>query len=82
MKVGFLPIAAFDGKDDKIYTDLIIDKVATLGSLKEMVRRALGFAVAVKYPTQETIKVFIAKAAAEEKAIAKLYNNQQTKEGV
>ena len=82
MKVGFLPIAAFDGKEDKIYTDLIIDKVGTLESLREMVRKALGFAIAVKYPTQKTVRYFIAKAAAEEKAIGKLYSNQSTKEDV
>ncbi len=82
MKVGFLPIAAFDGKEDKIYTDIVIDKAGTLETLKESIRKALGFAIAVKYPTQKTIKFFIAKAAAEEKAIANLYSNQQTKEGI
>ena len=82
MKVGFLPIAAFDGKEDKIYTNLIIDKAGTLETLREMVRKSLGFAVAVKYPTSQTVKIFIAKAAAEEKAIANLYVNQQTKEGI
>ncbi len=83
MKVGFLPIAAYDGKEDKIYTSLIIDKAGTLESLREMIRKAMGFAIAVKYPTQKTIRYFIAKAAAEEKAINRLYeNNQQTKEGI
>ncbi|MSS74516.1 50S ribosomal protein L10 [Candidatus Pacearchaeota archaeon] len=83
MKVGFLPIAAFDGKEDKVYTDLMIDKPGTLESLREMVRKSFGFAIALKYPTKNTIKYFIAKAFAEEKAIGKLYvNDQPIKEDV
>lgn len=83
MKVGFIPIAAYDSKEDKIFTGLVIDKAGTLESLKEMIRKALGFAINVKYPTEKTIRYFIAKAAAEEKAINRLYeNNQQTKEGI
>ena len=72
MKVGFLPIAAYDGKEDKIYTNLIIDKAGTLEKMRELIRRALGFAINVKYPTEKTIRYFIAKAAAEEKALARL----------
>ena len=82
MKVGFIPIAAYDGKDDKIYADIVIDKVGTIEAVKEMIRKALGFAIAVKYPTQKTVKYFIVKAAAEEKALRKLYDNQFAKEGI
>ena len=72
MKVGFIPIAAYDGKDDKIYADIVIDKMGTIESVREMIQKALGFAIAIKYPTQKTVKYFIAKAAAEEKALARL----------
>lgn len=77
MKVGFLPIAAYDGKEDKVYTEIVIDKAATLEQVRELIRKALGFAITVKYPTDKTVRYFIAKAGREEKAIARL---QQTKE--
>jgi large subunit ribosomal protein L10 len=81
MKVGFIPIAAYDSKEDKVFTEMVIDKAGTLESLREMIRKSLGFAINVKYPTQKTIRYFIAKATAEEKAINRLYeNNQQIKE--
>lgn len=72
MKVGFIPIAAYDGKDDKIYADIVIDKVGTIEAVKEMIRKALGFAISVKYPTEKTIRYFIAKAGREKKAIEKI----------
>ena len=34
MKVGFLPIAAYDSKDDKVYSELIIDKAGTLDKVR------------------------------------------------
>ncbi len=82
MKVGFIPIAAYDSKEDKVFTGLVIDKVGTLESLKNMIKKSLGFAIAVKYPTQKTVKYFLAKAAVEEKAINRLCDNQTIKEGI
>ena len=53
MKVGFIPIVAYDSKEDKTYSNLIIDKVGTLQTVKEYIRKALGFAINIKYPTQK-----------------------------
>ncbi len=78
MKVGFIPIVAYDSKEDKVYSNLIIDKAGTLEQVRELIRKALGFAINIKYPTQKTIKYFITKAGREEKAIGKLII---TKEG-
>ena len=72
MKVGFIPIIAYDAKEGKTYSNLIIDKAGTLDKVRELVRKALGFAIAIKYPTQKTMRYFIAKAGREEKAIEKL----------
>ncbi len=72
IKVGFLPIAAYDSKEEKVYTNIIIDKHGTLEALKEMIKKALGFAIAIKYPSDKTIRYFIAKAVMEEKAIHRL----------
>lgn len=79
MKVGFIPVVAYDSKEDKIYSNLIIDKAGTLEQVRELVRKALGFAINIKYPTQKTIVYFIAKAGREEKAIERLIT---AKEGV
>lgn len=72
MKVGFIPIVAYDSKEDKIYSNLVIDKAGTLEKVRELIRNALGFAINIKYPTEKTIGYFIVKAGREEKAIEKL----------
>jgi large subunit ribosomal protein L10 len=70
MKVGFIPVTAYDAKDDMVYTEIKIDKEGALASLREAVEKALGFAVNVGYTVKETIGYFIAKAGAEEKALS------------
>jgi large subunit ribosomal protein L10 len=80
MKVGFIPVAAYDGKDEAVYTGLVIDKAGALAHLKESIRKALGFAISVEYPTEKTIRYFITKAALEEKALARKLDSQSTKE--
>jgi len=72
MRVGFIPLAAYDKNDDKVYVGIKIDKEKTLEELRDMIIKALGFAVNMKYPTQDTVRYFIAKASVEEKAIQKL----------
>lgn len=83
MKVGFLPIAAFDSKDGKVYVGIVINKEKALEDLKDSIKKAIGFAVNVKYPTDQTVKFFLAKAGMEEKALTALYDkaNTTTKEG-
>ena len=70
MKVGFIPVAAYDAKDDKIYTEIKIDKEGVLKELRESLGRSLGFAVKIGYTVQETIKFIIGKAVMEEKALS------------
>lgn len=70
MKAGFLPLVAYDSDEETIYTDIKIDKEGTLAELKNAIGKALGFAVNVGYTVKETISYFIAKAGAEEKALA------------
>lgn len=77
MKVGFEPLAAYDGKNEKIYVGIKIDKKQTLEELKDLIKRALGFAVARAYLAKETISYFIAKAGREEIAIINLTNKSQ-----
>jgi len=72
MKVGFLPLAAYDSNDDKVYVGIKIDKKGTLEEMRSLIGKALGFAVCVDYATKETVSHFIAKAAGEEKALGNL----------
>lgn len=69
--VGFIPLAAFDVKENKIYTEINIDKEATLTELKKLFSKALAFAVEIEYFSEDTIKLIIAKAGRNEKAVEK-----------
>jgi large subunit ribosomal protein L10 len=70
MKVGFLPVGAYDSEADKVYREIKIDKEGTLEELRTAIGKALGFAVNLGYTVKETISYFISKAAMEEKALA------------
>lgn len=78
MKAGFIPIAAYDSLADKVYTNIKIDKKATLEELKDSIRRAFGLAVKIGYVCKETISYFISKAVLEEKAIENLLNKKSS----
>jgi len=77
MKVGFLPLAAYDSEDDKVYVGIKINKEETLDELRTLVGKALGFATNVDYPAKETMSYFISKAFAEEKALANLSREEE-----
>lgn len=83
MKVGFEPIAAYDVKEDKVYTGIKIDKKTALEELRYAIGKARGFAINLAYATADTISALIAKAAMQEKAIQAKYDayNTTTKEG-
>lgn len=76
MKVGFIPVGAYDAEEDKVYKEIRIDKEGTLEELRTAIGKALGFAVNVGYTVKETISFFISKAAMEEKALTKVYEEK------
>src|SRR3989344_4015856 len=80
MKVGFEPIAAYDAREEKIFSGIKIDKKKTLEELREYIRKALGFAVNVKFPTPETVRYFISRAGIEEKALIAIIGIKNTAE--
>ena len=80
MKVGFEPIAAYDAREEKIFSGIKIDKKKTLEELRESIRKALGFAVNVKFPTPETVRYFISRAGIEEKALIAIIGIKNTAE--
>ena len=73
--VGFIPLSAFDAKENKIYSDIKIDREETLKELKTAYGKALAFAVEIGYTTKETIKFLIGKAGMHEKALSALIKN-------
>lgn len=70
--IGFVPIAAFDTKEKKIYVDIKVDRKETKNNLKTAFSKALPFAVEIGYATEETITFLIGKAGVREKALENL----------
>ncbi len=75
--VGLEPIAIYDLKTEKIYTDIKIDSESTINELKSAAGKALGFAQKIKYYCKETIGYLLSKANAEADAI----NNKISQSG-
>lgn len=75
--IGFMPLAAFDLKEKKLYASIEIDKERTISDLKSAFSKSLAFAVKIAYPNRETIRFLLAKAGMEEKAISRLMQTNQ-----
>lgn len=73
--VGLEPVAIYDVKEEKIYTDIKIDTEAAAASLRNAASKALGFAQKMVYYCRETIGYLLAKANAENQALGKLNSN-------
>ncbi len=76
MKVGFLPLAAYDSQDDKTYVGIRINKEETYEEMKTLIGKALGFATKVGYIVKENLSYFLATANAEEKALQALVDSK------
>jgi len=70
--VGFVPLAAFDTKEKKVYLEIHIDTEGAVNEIKSLFMKALPFAVGIGYATEGTIKFLIGKAGTHEKALEKL----------
>jgi len=69
--IGLEPIAVYDVKTEKIYTNIKIDSEEAANNLKIAVGKALGFAQKIVYYCKETIGYFLAKANSQNQALAK-----------
>jgi large subunit ribosomal protein L10 len=67
--VGLEPIAIYDLKTEKVYTNIKIEPEKVLEDLKIAASKALGFAQKLAYTTKETIGYLLAKANMHYKAI-------------
>jgi len=76
--VGFVPLSAFDTKENKLYLDIKIDKEGTLENLKSAYAKALAFAVEIAYANDKTIKFLIRKASAHASALDRLKPVEKT----
>lgn len=77
---GFIPLTAFDTKENKLYLGIKIDTKKTLEDLKIVFRKSLAFAVEIGYVCTDTIKVMIQKAGRQEKALDKLIGGEMNQE--
>ncbi len=70
--IGFIPLAVFDVKQRKLYTEININKEGEVKNLKVAFGKALSFAVEIGYVCEDTIKFLIGKAGMHEKVLEKL----------
>lgn len=70
--IGLEPLAMYDAKTGKIYTDIKIDKEKTIIEMKTAVAKAIGFAQKIVYYCKETIGFLLGKANADYNALNKL----------
>jgi large subunit ribosomal protein L10 len=80
--VGFIPTVAYDSKEDKIFTELVIDKEGTLKTIKEYFVKAKAFAVSITYISKETIGFLLGKAERNENALSALIKEDNTPQNV
>jgi len=71
-KVGLEPVAIYDVKEEKIYTDIKVDSDKISQELREYSAKALGFAQKIIYFCRETIGYLLARANSHGDALLKL----------
>lgn len=73
--VGFIPVAAFDIKENRLYLNIKISRKETIGEIKNSFAKSLALAVQINYISNDTIKFLIAKAARNEKFLENFISN-------
>lgn len=76
--VGFVPLSAFDTKENIFYVKMNIDREGTIAKLKEAYTRSLPFAVEIGHVNKNTLKYLLAKAHMHGKALEK-FNTLEVK---
>lgn len=77
--VGFVPLAAFDTQEGKLYLDIKIDKEKTIEEIKQASSKALPFAVEIGYVSEDTICFLLRKAVAQKKGFEKFTEKVEDK---
>lgn len=76
--IGFVPLAGFDFKTKKVYSEIKVNRGESIKRLKEAYGKSIPFAVAIAYSTKETIGYLLAKANSHAKAIELIQNSKNT----
>ncbi len=79
-EIGFLPIAAYDKQDGKVYLKIEINKKGTIEALKDMYAKSLAFVVSRGYANKETIGFILAKASINGKILEQLLGKEPVEE--
>ena len=67
--IGLEPIAVYDTKTGKVYSDIRIDSIGYSKELSSSASKALGFAQKIGYYCRETVSYYLAKANMEGNAL-------------
>ena len=78
--IGFVPLAAFDTQEGKLYLNIQIDKEKTIEEAKESFGKALAFGVYLDYISKDTISFLIRKVVAHGKSFEKFTKKVETSE--
>ena len=78
-EIGFIPVSAFDTKENKLYLEIKIDPKGTLELLKSNYGKSLALAVEIGYANEDTITFLIRKAGAYENSLGKLAGEEKNK---
>jgi len=74
--IGFIPLSAFDTKENKIYLEIKIDREKTLNELKYAFGKSLSFAVGIGYTSKDTIRFLLSKAISHERRLKKIITGE------
>ena len=74
--IGILPIAAYDSNENKIFTNIIIDREGFLDRLKEAFSSSYNLAINQGYACRETIMSLLERAEREAIALNGLMNSR------
>lgn len=74
--IGFISLCAFDTQENKLYSEIKIDKEEAVENIKEAFAKAQGFAVSIGYISEDTIKFLLSKAAAHANKINRIINGE------
>ncbi len=69
--IGFVPLAAFDTQEEKLYLNIQIDKEKMVEDVKETFGKALAFSVEMDYISKDTISLLIRKVVTNGKSFEK-----------
>lgn len=76
LSVGIEPLAAYSSKEQKIYSNIKVDKPGAINELKSYSQQSFALAIHIGYPTTETIKMLLGKANAQGNFILNITNKQ------